>query len=351
MLPFPPTKPVGGAKIMYEYGNRLQKIGHQVTILHSIRRPFKKMRSPLFWKQFIFWLTNAKRPGWFQLDKKIRSLVVPEITECYLPDADVTLSTWWQMTYMITRLPKQKGIPFNLVQDYEIWAGHEELVHQSYQLPVHHLVIAKYLQELLLKETGQMPEYIPNAIDTSVFSLNNPVHLRNNQSVIMLFSQEQRKGSTYGIEALVELKKEFPSLTVTLFGVYEKPPLPEWMNYVRKPKELIKLYNEHAIFLSPSLGEGWALPPAEAMACGCAVVCTNIGGHADYAIDGKTALLTTAGSSQSIIEQMRILLSNETKRIEMAKAGHQHLTSNFNWEHSVQQLENCFFNALSKHAK
>ena len=42
ILPFPATKPVGGAKIMYEYANRLTDRGHEVTIYHSIKRPFKK---------------------------------------------------------------------------------------------------------------------------------------------------------------------------------------------------------------------------------------------------------------------------------------------------------------------
>ena len=54
VLPFPVTKPVGGAKIMYEYANRLYAAGHTVTVLHSIRRPYKKMKSPLWWKKFVF---------------------------------------------------------------------------------------------------------------------------------------------------------------------------------------------------------------------------------------------------------------------------------------------------------
>mgnify|MGYP003350828049 CR=1 FL=1 len=41
VLPFPVTKPVGGAKIIYEYANRLFERGHSITIYHSIKRPFK----------------------------------------------------------------------------------------------------------------------------------------------------------------------------------------------------------------------------------------------------------------------------------------------------------------------
>ena len=41
ILPFPVTKPVGGAKIMYEYANHFSAKGHRVTVLHSLKRPFK----------------------------------------------------------------------------------------------------------------------------------------------------------------------------------------------------------------------------------------------------------------------------------------------------------------------
>src|SRR5688500_10532319 len=97
ILPFPGTKPGGGLKVMYEYANRLQEKGHQVTILHSIKRPYKKMRSPLWWKQLVYKLRGVSRPKWFPLHESIVSLIVPEITNHHVPDADILFSTWWEM--------------------------------------------------------------------------------------------------------------------------------------------------------------------------------------------------------------------------------------------------------------
>ena len=151
VLPFPVTKPVGGAKIMYEYANRLQAVGHTVTLLHSIKRPYKKTATPVWFDQLLYALRGVARPQWFTLNKEIRSIIVREITEEYVPDGDIVFCTWWEMAYMINDLPLSKGKKINLIQDYETWKGAATLVDNSFSLPITHVVIARYLSELVSK--------------------------------------------------------------------------------------------------------------------------------------------------------------------------------------------------------
>lgn len=343
ILPFPVTKPVGGPKIMYEYANRLAVLGHAVTIYHSIKRPFKKSAAPVWIKQLVFMLRGVARPKWFPLLPSIKSVIVPEITDSYIQDADVILSTWWQMTYAIHILSPSKGKKFNLIQDYEVWKGQEDKVINSYFLPVNHLVIARYLQQLVLEKTGKAPIHLPNAIDVEKFFITIPASSRNPASIIMLYSEEPRKGTKFGIEALKKLKENIPSLRVVLFGIYPPPAdLPDWMVYHQRPADLPRLYNNAAIFFSPSLGEGWALPPAEAMACGCAVVCTNIGGHADYAIHNKTALLCIPEDVNDMEDKLKTLINNTEKRLSISLEANKLITTEFTWQASVQKLEQCF---------
>ncbi len=342
ILPFPLTKPVGGGKIMYEYANRLQERGHHVIVIHSIRRPFKKMKSPLWWKHFNYKVRRAARPKWFPLHKDVKSVIVSEITNAHIPDGDIVLSTWWEMAYMIEHLNPSKGRPFNLIQDYEVWKGNHEQVHKSYHLSISHLVIAKYLQELVQRHSGICPIHIPNAIETGVFHLKTPIRERDPFSIIMLYSKEPRKGTSFGLQALKELKQSIPQLKVTLFGVYDAPELPDWITYYKRPDNLVMLYNQSAVFFSPSLGEGWALPPAEAMACGCAVVCTAIGGHADYAIDNETALLVQPEQVADMVEKLKLLMQDQQLRLRLAEKGNAYIQENFSWEASVAKLEACF---------
>lgn len=342
VLPFLPTKPVGGAKIMFEYANRLALLGHSVIILFSIKRPFKKSRTPP-WLRYIL-VRWRKKDSWFTFHSSIQLRIVKEITNEHVPDADVTIATWWQMTYAIASLASSKGKKINLIQDYEIWTGQKERVHESYFLPVYHVVIANHLADKIFEITGQRPIHIPNAIDTNKFYVTVPINERNSSSIIMLYSEEPRKGSSYGLQALKKVKSKFPDLQATLFSVYSRPAdIPDWIEFYQKPEDLPLIYNHHAIFFSPSLGEGWALPPAEAMACGCAVVCTNIGGHHDYSVHEETALLVPSEKPEQMANELIRLIEHEQFRHALANKAVENIAQ-FSWEESARKLESVMKN-------
>ena len=187
---------------MYEYSNRLSALGHEVTVYHSIKRPFKKSSAPVWVKQVIFHLRGVQRPKWFPMLESVKSVIVPAITDRYIPDADVVMGTWWQMTYAIDALSPSKGKKFNLIQDIEVWKGQEEKVMESYRLPVYQMVIAKYLEKLVVEVAGKEPIYLPNAIDTEKFFITNPPIERDPATVIMLYSEEPRKATASGIASL-----------------------------------------------------------------------------------------------------------------------------------------------------
>lgn len=343
VLPGLTTKAGGGTKIMYEYANRLAQRGHEVHVYHSVAKPFRPMKSPLWFKWALSFFRNTFSKKWFIFEPSVQLHVVPDITDAYLPNADVVFSTWWELAYRIADLAPEKGKKFNLIQDEEVWAGFSEKVYQSYSLPITHLVIARYLQELVLEKSGKKPLLQNNAINLSRFYLTKPITERIVPRVIMLYSEERRKGSAFGLAALRRLKKRIPNLEVILFSTFSKPEgLEPWIFFYQKPQNLPELYNEASVFFSPSLGEGWALPPAEAMACGCAVVCTNIGGHADYAIDGKTALLVPPSNEKVMEERLFDVLSNLELKNTLAKNGNEFISTQFNWETSVTQLEKIF---------
>jgi glycosyltransferase involved in cell wall biosynthesis len=342
LLPFPVTKPIGGPKVMYEYANRLARRGHSVTLLHPVARPYKKTSTPVWLKQLLFALRGASRPKWFPLNRQVASKIIPSAEAQYVPDADATVCTWWEMAYMLDRFPAAKGAKFNLIQDYEIWSGNEDLVRKSYRLPLNHICISRHLQKLVAEESGVMPLYLPNAVDTEKFTEIVAPQGRHPRSVIMLYSTEPRKGTSYGLKALQLLREKFVDLQATLFGVVESKGLPDWINYHRRPHNLVALYNEHAVFLTPSITEGWALPPAEAMCCGCAVVCTDIGGHKDYAVDGKTSLVVPPESPHELANAAAKLMDDRNLRMKLARNGAEHIQTNFDWERNTDALINFF---------
>ena len=110
-------------------------------------------------------------------------------------------------------------------------------------------------------------------------------------------------------------------------------------DYITPSIEKIRgLYCSCDIWVCASLVEGCALVPAEAMACRCALVATNIGGIRDYVIDGETALLSTPGNSQMMAQNIISLIENKNKLKRISEAGY-NMIRKFTWERAVDILE------------
>jgi glycosyltransferase involved in cell wall biosynthesis len=126
--------------------------------------------------------------------------------------------------------------------------------------------------------------------------------------------------------------------------------MPSWVEYHRNPSQdfiVSEIYNRSSIFLSSSWSEGFALPPAEAACCGCAVVATDSGGIRDFIKDGETGLLSPPRSPVALAQNLCLLLGNEGLRITLAKSSHGAM-ARLNWEHSTDLMEDFLTRALGR---
>lgn len=135
-------------------------------------------------------------------------------------------------------------------------------------------------------------------------------------------------------------------LRVTAFGVPQREdredgkPIPDWIDYVQTPsrQQLLELYNSCSIFLHTSWTEGWGLTPAEAMACGCALVATDNEGVQDYARDQINALIVPKKQLSAIAQGIITYLQDEDLRVRMAIQGNNDIQQ-FTWERALSSLE------------
>jgi glycosyltransferase involved in cell wall biosynthesis len=74
------------------------------------------------------------------------------------------------------------------------------------------------------------------------------------------------------------------------------------------------------------------------MACGCAVVATDIGGVRDYAINGRTALLSPPRKPDLLAENLLELLNDDEYRCNLAQNGYTNIKS-FTWDRATDLLE------------
>jgi glycosyltransferase involved in cell wall biosynthesis len=79
-------------------------------------------------------------------------------------------------------------------------------------------------------------------------------------------------------------------------------------------QQMIQAYQQADVFLALGFPEGFALPPLEAMACGCAVVGFAGGGGRDFMRDGKTALVVPDGDVARLAQAVeRVFTDGELK--------------------------------------
>jgi glycosyltransferase involved in cell wall biosynthesis len=270
-------------------------------------------------------------------------LYVPEPTAKHIPDGDAVFATAWQTAEYVLDYPQEKGAKFYLIQSYEVWSGPKERVDATWRAPFKKVVIAQWLYdkgvELGALASGMI--HIPNGMDHTRYRVLLPIDNRPPR-VAMMHSRLSVKGGQDGLHAIGSAKARVPHLEALVFGTDARPRgLPGWIRYFRDPpqSDLIRnIYNESSIYLCPSLTEGWALPPAEAMACGCALVSTDIGGGHDYAEHEATALLSPAGNPQALADSIVRAVSDDDLRVRLAKAGNARIQE-FTWERSTDLLE------------
>lgn len=345
VLPGWANTPVGGFKVAYEYANRLSERGHHVNIIHPLSLFLQEIKFKQKMKMFAkgmagHFLKNTK-VNWFSISPKVDMLIVSSLEEKNIPEGDVIIATAWQTAEWVNRYHQDKGDKFYLIQHYEVWSGPEERIKATWKMPLKKIVISRWLK-ILAEEMGEKAvAYIPNGLDFKHFCVQVPIDRRKPARVGMLYDPSAWKGPEDGINALNMVKSEIPSLSAVLFSKYpEGAEVPNWVEFCRNPlqEKLPQIYNSCSIFLHSSLSEGWPLPPAESMACGCALVASNSRGVLDYAIHQETALVSEIKNPTALAQNILKLIRDNNLRFSLAKRGNQYI-QRFTWENAVSKFE------------
>jgi glycosyltransferase involved in cell wall biosynthesis len=328
----------GGIRVVFEYANRLQARGHTVTIYYPYNLSEKN------WPQKEGWISLAKRvkytlkPSVEWFDLKVPVVRVPRLIGRHMPDADIVIATANETADWVAQLPARCGSKFYFIQGLEVWSRDPEKVLATWKLPLRKIVIASWLKEYAHGIGEEVIACITNGVNLEEFHCKDRVKNKV-PKVLMMTHVLATKGTDDGLAALEKVRKTGRNFEITLFGAYPLKKPKEGMVFVGNPgKKIRELYCAHDIFVSPSWSEGCQLPPMEAMACGCAVVATNVGGIPDYAIADKTAIVVEPKHPDEIAKGLVRLLDDETLLSDIAQSGHEHIQA-FSWDFATDQFE------------
>lgn len=97
--------------------------------------------------------------------------------------------------------------------------------------------------------------------------------------------------------------------------------------------ELRSIYSNAALFVLPSIYEGFGLPVLEAMACGCPVLCSNAGSLPE--VGGSAAIYFDPFDLNDIAKKLEQLWKTKDSLNEIISNGYVNVTR-FSWENSAQ---------------
>lgn len=319
MLPRTSPRPIGALKVIYEHAGQLATRGHRVTLVHPCQTG--QAEGP-----------DADPHPWFEFRSKgVRSLVVPDLAGHSIPGHfDVVVATAWQTVAAVQALPARLGRKAYFLQDHESYLLGGGVIRaamtRTFAVPWPLIVNSGPVQHLVETVAGRRCYRIPCVIDTTAFGLDIPIDSGARQLIGFPARTEQAKRTSDAITALELVRSQMPAGTrpgAWCFGAFPYASLPSWITHYPAPgdSELRQLYNRTAVFIVPSLHEGFGLPGAEAMACGAALVSTRNGGVDAYATHAESAWLCPAGDPQALASATIKLLSDASLRLRIARAG------------------------------
>jgi len=128
-----------------------------------------------------------------------------------------------------------------------------------------------------------------------------------------------------------EMRGELETLAEKL-GVADRI---HWLGHIVDPVPILQGCDA---FLMVSMGEGFGLALAEAMACGAAAVAARSGALSEIVEDGKSGLLVPPRDAAALADAIEKLAKDENLRSQMAGRAIERVRSHFTLEASIENM-------------
>ena len=317
----PGLGPCGGVRVILEHCTRLQKRGHDVTIINP------SGNSPMIWE-------------WYgQMDVPVKRGLTDGKT------FDLVVATGGSTVYWAQKIPAERYAYFVQMMEHRFFKvgtsnyyQHEQSYALAHKMGFQTITIAEWLRESL-EEYGVDAPVIPNGVNQDQFH-----KVGDNENYILVEGDNRNpakdvQGISWGVAQ--NLKRKYD---VALYGYAAiQHPYANLMDYfVMKPsqEEMRRLYSGALFLLKASRFEGRACAPVEAMCCGTTTVRGIIQGDDDL-IHEKNCL-RTGYDYDAVEEQAERLLENHNLRDRLERGCKKHAKTVLQWDKVIDWLEELY---------
>jgi glycosyltransferase involved in cell wall biosynthesis len=232
------------------------------------------------------------------------------------------------------------------LHDWGLHAADAIVTVSSYDLP-------------FLKERQYVPEDRLFAIENPLpdFFLDRDVQYDRPKRIGFCGGWSARKAPPVLTRDVTEVLCEHPEWTFSVVGVGDAEVAKAFPEDVRdrvevisclEREDLVDWYHSLAVLTLPSVYESFGLVMAEAMACGAALVATNVG-FAHGLTHEKEALILPEAQSPHLAEVLDTLVENEMLRRRIAQNGHERV-QDLRWKDAVDRLEDIYQTLIEEHS-
>jgi phosphatidylinositol alpha-1,6-mannosyltransferase len=190
--------------------------------------------------------------------------------------------------------------------------------------------------------SNEEKEFIEKIIDNK-----NPV-------ITTLARVEKRKGHEYIINAINELKDQYPNLIYLIAGkgpyleniksIVKKLNLSHqvtFLGWITEPEKSLILKNSDIFAMTPITSgesvEGFGMAFIDAAFYGVASIGSNSGGIQDAIIDGETGLICEAANQYEITSNLKKLIENKNLRNKLGENGKKIAEEEFSWNKKIHE--------------
>lgn len=347
-------RPVGGARVLYDYASRLAERGHEVSVVHPVaptrpERLLKRLRLRSRWRR---WKRDGRwRPTWATISPKVTLLWTPDLSARSVPAADVVVATGFKVVQAVADLPVGHGAKAFLSIHWDfgyVSAADEAPLQAAWRQPMARIVTARTIQAEAAA-LGFAAGRTTLGLDFWNYGVDTPLAERDPNRVALLHHTSVYKGFADAMAALELVRAQRPGLVAEMFGPGRPEGLPDWVVYHAKPSDadIRALYNRVSIFTSASHNEGWGLPPCEAGLCGAALALSENLGHREFGVHERTALMSPIRDPAALAANIVRLMDDADLRARLNAELRAELAQ-YDWDSAVDGMETLLLAAAGR---
>lgn len=346
----------GGCRVVSVYAQELKRRGHQVHLVAVSPRPIPFLQTVKMLLRGKGWSTRElRRRSHFDntgLDLTVLKKSGP-VTDADVPDADVVIATWWETAEWLAQLDRRKGAKIYFVQGHEVFPHLPRRSRETYKLPLHKIVVARWLKNIMERQYGDFHvDIVPNSVDHDLF-FALPRGKQERPTVGFMYASAHFKGVDITLDAIAKLKAGFPNLRIVSFG-NEHPnttlELPAGTEFHHSPPQehIREIYTTCDVWITASRSEGFNLPAMEAMACRTPVVSTRTGWPQEAIKSNWNGMLVDVEDTAGLVDCVASVLSRSDSEWREMSANAFATVASSTWDQSASAFESALLRAYER---